>query len=89
MNRIQRHSLLGEYEGRIYACDKIIEKLQNEIKLIPNDNPGKLYLRAVLGDVYALKDETIKYRDDWKRSVENQDAIEDAIEETQNNGLSA
>ena len=82
MNRVQRHYLLGEYEGRIYACDKIIEKLQDEIKFIPNDNPGKLYLRALLGDVCVLKGESIRYRDDWKRSVENQDALEDTIKET-------
>ena len=84
MNRVERYYRLGEYEGRIYACDKIIDKLQDEIRLMPNDNPGKLYLRAVLGDVYALKSESVRNQADWRRSVETQDAIEDNIRKCKN-----
>ena len=86
MNRVERHYRLGGLEGRVYAINKIIEIINKEVAKLPDDNIGKMYLRAVRGDIYEMKSEAVSNYEDWKRSVANQDAIEDAIDAKNNKG---
>ncbi len=79
MNRIERHQLLGEYEGRLHAYAKVIGIIRKEADKLPDDSVGKLHLRALLGDIYAVQEAATATFNDFKRSVNDDDSREDSL----------
>lgn len=79
MNRVERHQLLGEYDGRLYAYAKVIGIIRKEVDKLPDDNVGKLHLRALLGDIYMVQEAATATFDDFKRSVNKDDSLEDSL----------
>ena len=79
MNKVERHQLLGIYEGRLQAYAKVIGTIRKEIDKLSDDDVGRLYLRALLGDIYTIQEVATTTFDDFKRSVNSSDSLEDSL----------
>lgn len=81
-NKVQRHYLLGTYQGRVDAYKSVVNLINDAMKQLPEESDGRLHLRALRGDVYDILVTTGDALQEWRRQVEIEDARDDAIAES-------